>query len=117
MTAEKGFDLETSYLVLADGPAAKRIEVGPDFWPTIEQRDDLSGRLVGIFRYAADWNSWEAHPDGDEIVMLLSGAVDLVLDVEGGRARRARARPRRSGSAQMTRELSPQDQARRGGTA
>ena len=38
----------------------------------------------GIFRYDADWNSWEMHPDGDEIVMLLSGAVDLVLDEPGG---------------------------------
>ena len=26
--SEKGFDLETTYLVLADGPEAKRIEVG-----------------------------------------------------------------------------------------
>ena len=84
MTAEKGFDLETNYLVLADGPERKRIEVGPDFWQTIDQRDDLAGRLVGVFRYDADWNSWEMHPDGDEIVVLLSGAVDLVLDEAGG---------------------------------
>jgi mannose-6-phosphate isomerase-like protein (cupin superfamily) len=82
--SEKGFDLETTYLVLADGPEAKRIEVGPDFWQTIDTRDDLAGRLVGIFRYDADWNSWEMHPEGDEIVVLLSGAVDLVLDAPGG---------------------------------
>ena len=54
MKAEKGFDLETNYLVLADGPAARRIEVGPDFWQTVDHRDDLAGRLVGIFRYDAD---------------------------------------------------------------
>ena len=84
MKVEKGFDLETNYLVLADGPGAKRIEVGPDFWQTIHTRDDLAGRLVGIFRYEADWDSWEMHPDGDEIVVLLSGAVDLVLDAAGG---------------------------------
>jgi mannose-6-phosphate isomerase-like protein (cupin superfamily) len=84
MTAHKGFDLETSYVVLADGPAAKRIEVGPDFWQTIDQRHDLAGRLVGVFRYDGDWKSWEMHPDGDEIVMLLSGAIDLVLDEKGG---------------------------------
>ena len=81
---QQGFDLETSYLVLADGPAAKRIDVGLDFWQTIDQRDDLAGRLVGVFRYDADWKSWEMHPDGDEIVVLLSGAVDLVLDLPGG---------------------------------
>jgi mannose-6-phosphate isomerase-like protein (cupin superfamily) len=81
---EKGFDLESNYLVLADGPAATRIDVGPDFWETIDQRDDLAGRLVGVFRYDADWTSWEVHPDGDEIVVLLSGAIDLVLDEPGG---------------------------------
>ena len=77
---QQGFDLETSYLVLADGPAAKRIDVGLDFWQTIDQRDDLAGRLVGVFRYDADWKSWEMHPDGDEIVLLLEGSVDLLLD-------------------------------------
>jgi mannose-6-phosphate isomerase-like protein (cupin superfamily) len=83
-TATKGFDLATTYLSLADGPDAKRIEVGPDFWQTIDQRDDLAERLVAIFAYDADWSSWEVHPDGDEIVLLLSGAVDLVLDLPSG---------------------------------
>ena len=83
-TATKGFDLATHYLFLADGPEVKRIEVGPDFWETIDERKDLGARLVGIFAYDADWTSWEAHPDGDEIVVLLSGAVDLVLDEPGG---------------------------------
>jgi mannose-6-phosphate isomerase-like protein (cupin superfamily) len=82
--ASKGFDLATTYLSLADGPDAKRIEVGPDFWQTIDQRDDLAERLVAMFAYDADWTSWEVHPDGDEIVVLLSGAVDLVLDLPGG---------------------------------
>jgi mannose-6-phosphate isomerase-like protein (cupin superfamily) len=82
--ASKGFDLATNYLVLADGPEAQRIEVGPDFWEKIAERTDLSGRLVGIFAYGADWTTWEVHPDGDEIVVLLSGAVDLVLDLPGG---------------------------------
>ena len=80
----KGFDLETSYVVLSDGPAAKRIDVGPDFWEKIDARDDLAGRLVGVFRYDGNWKSWEVHPDGDEIVILLEGAVDLVLDDPDG---------------------------------
>jgi mannose-6-phosphate isomerase-like protein (cupin superfamily) len=79
----KGLDLETTYLFL-DGPRAKAVSVGLDFWQTIDQRDDLAGRMVGVFRYDASWDSWEVHPDGDEIVMLLSGAVDLVLDEPGG---------------------------------
>jgi len=82
--ADKGFDLETTYLSLADGPDARRLEVGPDFWQTIDARTDLAERLVAIFPYDADWTSWEVHPDGDEIVVLLEGAVDLVLDDPSG---------------------------------
>jgi mannose-6-phosphate isomerase-like protein (cupin superfamily) len=81
----KGIDLEKTYLILADGPAAKSIDVAPDFWATIDRRDDLAGRMVAVFRYDASWDSWEVHPDGDEIVVLLSGAVDLVLDEPGGK--------------------------------
>ena len=63
---------------------ARRIEVGADFWQTIDAREDLAERLVAIFAYEADWTSWEVHPDGDEIVLLLEGAVDLVLDEPSG---------------------------------
>jgi mannose-6-phosphate isomerase-like protein (cupin superfamily) len=81
---QKGFDLETTYLSLPDGPDVTRLAVAPDFWETIEQRDDLGERLVAVFRFDADWTSWEVHPEGDEVVVLLSGAVDLVLDEPGG---------------------------------
>ena len=81
---EKGLDLRTTFLSLADGPDAVPLEVGPDFWETINERDDLAERLVGVFAYDSDWDSWEVHPEGDEIVMLLSGAADLVLDEPGG---------------------------------
>jgi mannose-6-phosphate isomerase-like protein (cupin superfamily) len=80
----KGFDLTTTYLSLPDGPDVRRIEVGPDFWQTIAERTDLAERLIGVFCYDADWTSWEVHPDGDEIVVLLSGAVDLVLEQASG---------------------------------
>jgi mannose-6-phosphate isomerase-like protein (cupin superfamily) len=79
------FDLDQTYVHLHDGPAAVPIEVGPTFWADIEKRTDLhDGRLVGVFHYAADWPTWEMHPAGDEIVYLLSGAVDLVLEESTG---------------------------------
>jgi mannose-6-phosphate isomerase-like protein (cupin superfamily) len=80
----KGLDLEKTYLSLADGPDAVPLEVGPDFWQTLDRRDDLAERLVAVFRFDADWASWEIHPAGDEVVMLLSGAIDLVLDEPAG---------------------------------
>ena len=79
------FDLNDSYVHLADGPSATPLEVGPDFWEKLGARSDLGeGRLVCAFRFSEDWTSWEVHPAGDEIVILLSGAIDLVLDEPGG---------------------------------
>lgn len=80
------FDPTQTYVVLRDGGGeAPRIEVTPEFWTTLEAHPELAeGRLVAAFRFDADWTSWEMHPDGDELVVLLAGGVDLVFDVGGG---------------------------------
>jgi mannose-6-phosphate isomerase-like protein (cupin superfamily) len=79
------FDLNTTFVHLEDGTAAKRLEVTPDFWKTIDARPELArGRLVTATRFEADWPHWEMHPAGEELVMLVSGALDLVLDAPSG---------------------------------
>ena len=40
--------------------------------------------LISLFEFGEDWSSWEIHPNGDEIVMLLSGKAELVLELESG---------------------------------
>ena len=81
----ESFDITDTYVHLSDGPEARPVEVGPDFWEKIGGREDLhGGRLVCAFHFSESWKSWEMHPAGDEIVMLLSGAVDLVLEQQGG---------------------------------
>ena len=30
------------------------------------------------------WDAWERHPAGEEVVVLLSGRVDVVQDLDGG---------------------------------
>jgi len=75
------FDLATTYVQLDDGPQAFAVEVDDEFWQTIARRPDLrGGRLVGTYHNAQDWDIWEMHPAGDEVVCLLSGAIDVVLD-------------------------------------
>jgi len=86
-TAPEGLaiDLAQTYVQLDDGPDARAVPVGPDFWETIAERTELhGGRLVMVGHNAADWPSWEMHPAGEEIVYLLSGAVDLVLELAEG---------------------------------
>src|SRR5215210_7201627 len=79
------FDLADTYVQLADGPAAVAVEVDEEFWAKLESRPQLhGGRLVGVFHNAAEWSVWEMHPAGDEVVCLLSGSVDVVLDEDGG---------------------------------
>jgi mannose-6-phosphate isomerase-like protein (cupin superfamily) len=79
------FHLASTYIQLEDGPAALAVEVDDRFWENIDRRPELhGGRLVGTFHNAADWDIWEMHPAGDEIVCLLSGAIDVVLEEERG---------------------------------
>lgn len=40
------------------------------------------GRLVSHSHCTEDWKIWEMHPKGEEVVCLLSGAVDFVLSHE-----------------------------------
>jgi hypothetical protein len=84
---QSAFDLIATYVHLADGPRAVPVEVGEDFWATIGSRADLEdGRLVAVFHFGStgSWPHWEMHPAGDEVVCLLSGAIDLVLQADDG---------------------------------
>lgn len=83
------FDLATTYVQLFDGPAATRVPVDPEFWARISQRTELhEGRLVMVFdQELGPWKGWEMHPAGDEVLYLLSGAMELVLEQEGSESR------------------------------
>ncbi|HQU85061.1 MAG TPA: hypothetical protein PKY59_18110, partial [Pyrinomonadaceae bacterium] len=39
--------------------------------------------LITEFYFEEDWKSWEMHPHGEEIVYLLSGEMDLILEKDG----------------------------------
>jgi mannose-6-phosphate isomerase-like protein (cupin superfamily) len=83
------FDLHTTYVHLGLGA---RVDTLPDFEWTQEylesygQRtasDGDEGRLVTLMRQDASWESWERHPAGDELVVLLSGRADLIQEIDG----------------------------------
>ena len=80
----RAFDLDTTYVCLAPDGGASPIEVTPDFWNTIDARDDLDrGRLVAVFASTGDWQHWEMHPHGEELLVLLSGSMTMVFEVRG----------------------------------
>jgi uncharacterized cupin superfamily protein len=58
------------------------LAVTPSFWAhgPSDSAQLARGRVLAVFDYTATWPYWERHPSGDEVVYLLSGAVELLLD-------------------------------------
>jgi mannose-6-phosphate isomerase-like protein (cupin superfamily) len=86
---DDAFDLSRTFIHL--GLGARAIPL-PDFdWsPGCMARyedehaaDGDEGRLVAMSPQDRTWTSWERHPAGEEVVVLLSGRVDLVQDAGG----------------------------------
>jgi len=78
-------NLLTTYVVVAPDLAAVGVDVTATIWQDLDRRfADFKGHLlVARFDFEADWPSWERHPAGDEIVVLVSGHADMVLDLGG----------------------------------
>jgi mannose-6-phosphate isomerase-like protein (cupin superfamily) len=90
---ESGFDPRGTFVFLEDGGAGVPVEVTPTFWQelirgetasaTIRRIRDGDGWLTGAYSLSAS-GGWEMHPAGDELLYLLSGAMDVVLQAGGG---------------------------------
>lgn len=79
-----GFDLGATFVHLDEDGTAMPMPVGEDFWSSLDPRLER-GRLVSRFLSEDDWTSWEMHPSGDELVLLLSGRMTLILERNDGR--------------------------------
>lgn len=78
-------DLKSTYLHLNDGPEVIELPVTETFWQELPTRTDLGdGRLVSAYVFTEDWDSWEMHPAGEEVVCMLSGAADMHLEEADG---------------------------------
>jgi mannose-6-phosphate isomerase-like protein (cupin superfamily) len=42
------------------------------------------GRLLTALPMSTDWNNWEMHPGGDEILFMLEGEATFVLGLSDG---------------------------------
>lgn len=84
-----GFDLTRTFVHLGLGATATPLA---DFtWSrenleSYEARfasDGPEGRLVCVTPQEATWDTWERHPAGEEVVLLISGRVDVLQQVDG----------------------------------
>ena len=49
--------------------------------------DGVEGRLVGMYSFTENWDSWEVHPHGSEVVLCVSGSMTLHQEkADGSRA-------------------------------
>lgn len=79
------FDLNSTYVHLTGDGVAETIPVTEEFWPqVIAGKRPLGGWLVTRSSQTRDWPTWEMHPAGHEILILLSGRMDLILDEADG---------------------------------
>jgi mannose-6-phosphate isomerase-like protein (cupin superfamily) len=84
----QAFSLAATYIHLRPDDSALAMEGGAEFWASIEDRRDLEqGRLMGVTPQTADWDHWERHPAGEEILTLLSGELEIVLAMKAGEER------------------------------
>jgi mannose-6-phosphate isomerase-like protein (cupin superfamily) len=82
--------LSSTYVHLPDESSASLVPVSETFWDELSSGDRPMlerGRLVTQFDFSSDWPNWERHPAGDELIVLLSGSAELVLDLPSGKSR------------------------------
>lgn len=80
------FDPQQTFVHLASDGTATELPGGASFWSLPPPELERYGQswVVLEFACAADWPSWEMHPNGDEFVYLLAGSIELLLDYPDG---------------------------------
>lgn len=79
-------DILLAYLHVQDGGKTVVIPPSESFWDELARgaHPQLDhGRLMSAFTFSEPWSTWERHPSGEELVLLLSGAATVVLEESG----------------------------------
>jgi mannose-6-phosphate isomerase-like protein (cupin superfamily) len=86
MSQPSAYAFPNTYVHLRDDGGATPIALTESFWPDLAAgKLELGpGRLVTFFEFDADWDSWETHPAGEEVVCLIAGAMDFILELPEG---------------------------------
>ena len=79
-------NLTESYAVLKPNHGVEPIDVSPAIYQQLDERyNGFRGHvLVSLHAFDMPWGSWERHPHGDEIVVLLAGAAEITLRRDAG---------------------------------
>jgi len=81
------FQLTSTFLRLRPDASVEPLAVDGAFWQklTTGQLGNFHNEyMVGTHAFEADWPMWEMHPNGEEIVYLLSGSTTFILETAEG---------------------------------
>ena len=80
--------IKEHFAVLCPDQHVDTIALRPELYAELSaDYGDFRGHaLVAWHEFTSDWASWECHPAGDELVLLLSGAATMVVR-DGGKDR------------------------------
>ena len=78
-------DLKSTFVVIEPDHSALPVAVTPTLYEDLNARFDgfRAHLLISSFGFDNDWSTWEMHPAGDEIVYLLSGKAEMILEHGG----------------------------------
>lgn len=79
-------NLARTFVVMNSQFSADSVPVSDSIYAELDQKyDGFAGHLlIACHHFTEDWPSWEVHPNGDEIVCLLSGDAEMLLHTRGG---------------------------------
>ena len=79
-------DPALEYILLGTNGATAVVDGGEKFWslPPGQLEKFGHGWLVSEFTCTEDWPNWEVHPEGDELVYVLEGDVEFLLEQPEG---------------------------------
>lgn len=86
MSEPRPHRLPDTFVHLGEDGAAVPLEVNESFWADLAsgKLGVGKGRLVSCYRFTEPWDSWEVHPAGDELVCLVSGSMEFLLELPEG---------------------------------
>jgi mannose-6-phosphate isomerase-like protein (cupin superfamily) len=78
--------LVDTFAVLKPNLQIQTVEHSPSLYADLAVRfSGFKGHvLISSHEFTGDWPTWERHPAGDEIVMLLSGEATLIMQTSAG---------------------------------
>jgi len=82
----KALNLAEQFIVMSPAKTVTVESVNPSLYQKLDQDyDGFKGHeLIAVHNFSEDWNSWEMHPNGDELVVLISGEITFTFELEQG---------------------------------